>query len=76
MKKLNFLSQINVDGSLVATVSSGRESALIKDVNMEIPHHFAVSIVPLHSEKSSKTFLRNLMFLEPATYFHQPCVNH
>lgn len=59
-----------IDGVQVSSVHSpSRMSALVESVNMKIPHHFAVSIIPSASEKKMpKISYRNMH----AVYLYKP----
>jgi hypothetical protein len=60
--------KVFVDGAHVSTVhSKSRLSALAEHVNMKIPHHFAVSVIPF-AEKIPKTSHRNMH----AVYLYKP----
>lgn len=58
-----------IDGAQVSSVHSpSRMSALVESVNMKIPHHFAVSIIPSAREKMPKIPYRNMH----AVYLYKP----
>lgn len=60
--------KVFVDGAHVSTVhSKSRLSALAENVNMKIPHHFAVSVIPC-AERIPKTSYRNMH----AVYLYKP----
>jgi hypothetical protein len=61
---------IFMDGIQVSSVHSpSRMSAVIENVNMKIPHHFAVSITPASfNEKIPSTYYHNMH----AVYLHRP----
>lgn len=61
--------KIFMDGIQVSSVHSpSRMSAVIENVNMKIPHHFAVSITPTISEKIPTALYHNMH----AVYLYKP----
>lgn len=66
--------KIFMDGVQVSSVHSpSRMSAVIENVNMKIPHHFAVSITPTISEKIPTTLYHNMhavYLFKPTNFIH------
>lgn len=60
--------KIFMDGSQVSSVGRGRVSAVIENVNMQTPHHFAVTIIPNVSEKITPFLYHNMH----AVYLYKP----
>lgn len=65
--------KVIVDGVLASRVNSAeRTSAFISPVNMSIPHHFTVTVVPDIYGVFSSNYLRKLSTMEPAGSFYSP----
>lgn len=65
------LSQISVDGVLALSIHSPeRTSALIKNVDMNEPHHFTVSVILAH-ESFATNLQRRFSFTKPAIFYHE-----